>query len=86
MSADRYASEQEQNPIGTDFESDLKRTVNVVRAGFGNLVDEDGDQSEVFERVNEHVSEINDFLDDEDVPAEEQIAAAWFFLLQFASE
>lgn len=86
MSADRYASEQEQNPPGTDFESDLKRAVNVVKAGFGNLVDEDEDQNEIFERVGEHVSEMNDLLDGEDVPTEEQIAAAWFFLLQFASE
>ncbi|MCU4744387.1 hypothetical protein [Natronoglomus mannanivorans] len=86
MSIDRYASEPDHPAVGTDFETDLKRVVSVVTGGIDSVQEEADDAADLMNNIAPHVEAMNDQLDGEEVPNDEQIVAAWFFLLQFASQ
>ncbi len=84
MSANHYASETDNQSAQNDFEADLERIGTVAGGAIKQSVEKHEDKMTAMQTIGEHVAEMNDLLDGQDVPHDEQAAAAWFFLLQFA--
>jgi hypothetical protein len=81
MSVDDYTDEAaSQAAKGTDFKTDLKRIGSVSQQA---IIQGQENHSDFSQSALDQTRALTDWFDQREVPPEQAIAAAWFFILSF---